>query len=328
MRKIILCVLTCVLLCSCAKTTEHTRDIFAMDTVMNLKVYSTDDKAIKAAEEEINRLDAFLDRGNEESEIYKLNAEKSAAVSEETAEIISKALSVSALTEGAFDITIAPVMDLWGFYSKEYHVPTDEELNAVLDGVGYEKIQLDGNHVVLPENTSIDLGGIGKGYTSDRVAEILKSNGVSSAIISLGGNVHALGAKPSGEKWTVGIADPENSSSIIGKVKVRDRAVITSGGYQRFFEQDGKTYHHIIDPATGKSSESGLLSVTVISESGIRADGLSTALFVMGIDRAAQLWREGDDFEAVFVGDDGTITITDGIENDFESEHDYSVLER
>lgn len=328
MRKIIPIVIACLALSSCSRLTEYNREIFAMDTVMSLKVYDESNKALAKAEEEIHRIDTLLDRGNEESEIYKLNAEKSADISDEISDIIREALSAAELTDGAFDITIAPVMDLWGFYTKDFHVPADEELNAVLQGVGYEKVQLDGNRCVFPENTSIDLGGIGKGYTSDRVAEILKKNGVSSAIISLGGNVHALGTKPSGDSWTVGIADPENSSSIIGKVKVRDRAVITSGGYQRFFEQDGKTYHHIINPATGKSAESGLLSVTIVSESGIKADALSTALFVMGMDKAARLWRESDDFEAVFVGDDGSITVTEGIKNDFECEHGYSVLKR
>ena len=332
MRKIffVASILICLLICGCSQNNmnEYTENIFAMDTVMDLKIYSENDESLSEAKAEIRRIDALFDRGNENSDIYKINKNKSADVSAETADVIRAALSISDRTGGAFDITVAPVMDLWGFYGNEFNVPSDDELQSTLEGVGYEKIRLDNTNISIPENTGIDLGGIGKGYTSDRIAALLKNNGVKSAIISLGGNVHAIGKRNDGSEWTVGITDPHNKSQLIGKLKISDKAVITSGAYQRYFEQGGITYHHIIDTTTGKSADSGLASVTVIADSGMTADGLSTALFVMGLDKAIELWRNSEDFDAVFVDDSGMIYITEGIADIFESDADYSICKR
>lgn len=329
MRKILFaaCVLICFTLCGCSET-EYEKSLFAMDTIMDLKIYAENDSALFAAEEEIKRIDALLDRGSENSEIYKINSEKTAAVSDETADLIRTAVDISEKTGGAFDITTAPVSDLWGFYGGSFRVPSDNELQNALAGIGYEKIQLDGNSVSVPENTSVDLGGIGKGYASDQTAAVLRNSGVKSAIVSLGGNVYALGKRPDGKDWKVGITDPADRSGIIGTVSVSDKSVVTSGGYQRYFERDGVAYHHIIDPKTGKSAQSGLSSVTVVSESGALADGLSTALFVMGLDEGIELWRESDSFDAVFVDNGGKIYITDGIRDAFKSERDYIVEQR
>ena len=332
MRKIFFAasILICLLICGCSQNNmnEYTENIFAMDTVMDLKIYSENDESLSEAKAEIRRIDALFDRGNENSDIYKINKNKSADISAETADVIRAAISISDRTGGAFDITVAPVMDLWGFYGNEFNVPSDDELQSTLEGVGYEKIRLDNTNISIPENTGIDLGGIGKGYTSDRIAALLKNNGVKSAIISLGGNVHAIGKRNDGSEWTVGITDPHNKSQLIGKLKISDKAVITSGAYQRYFEQDGITYHHIIDTTTGKSADSGLASVTVIADSGMTADGLSTALFVMGLDKAIELWRNSEDFDAVFVDDSGMIYITEGIADIFESDADYSICKR
>lgn len=332
MRKIFFAasILICLLMCGCSQNNmkEYTENIFAMDTVMDLKIYSENDEALSEAKAEIQRIDALFDRGNENSDIYRINKNKSADVSAETADVIRAALSISDRTGGAFDITVAPVMDLWGFYGNEFNVPSDDELQSTLEGVGYEKIQLDNTNISIPENTSIDLGGIGKGYTSDRIADLLKNRGVKSAIISLGGNVHAIGKRIDGNEWTVGITDPHDKSQLIGKLKISDKAVITSGAYQRYFEQEGITYHHIIDPTTGKSADSGLASVTVIADSGMTADGLSTALFVMGLDKAIELWHGSSDFDAVFVDDSGMIYITEGIADVFESDADYLICKR
>ena len=332
MRKIFFAasILICLLICGCSQNNmnEYTENIFAMDTVMDLKIYSENDESLSEAKAEIRRIDALFDRGNENSDIYKINKNKSADISAETADVIRAAISISDRTGGAFDITVAPVMDLWGFYGNEFNVPSDDELQSTLEGVGYEKIRLDNTNISIPENTGIDLGGIGKGYTSDRIAALLKNNGVKSAIISLGGNVHAIGKRNDGSEWTVGITDPHNKSQLIGKLKISDKAVITSGAYQRYFEQDGITYHHIIDTTTGKSADSGLASVTVIADSGMTADGLSTALFVMGLDKAIELWRNSEDFDAVFVDDSGMIYVTEGIADIFESDADYSICKR
>ena len=328
MRKALICVLCCALLSSCgtAQKEARTRDIFAMDTLMNLKVYDGDDEALTLAEEEINRIDKLLDRGKSESEIYRINTEKNALVSDETAALIKKSLDVSKKTDGAFDITVAPLMDLWGFYTKDFRRPTEEEIAEVIKSVGYDKIEINENRVTIPENTAIDLGGIAKGYTSDRVSALLREHGVTSAIISLGGNVYAIGKKIDGTDWTVGITNPVSPSEIIATVKVCDKAVITSGGYQRYFEWDGKVYHHILNPRTGTSAESGLASVTIISPDGTDADALSTSLFVMGLDNASKFWRENKNFDAVFVDSEDKLYITEGIADSFQSDFEYTVI--
>lgn len=331
MRKgfLIIPLLSVLFLWGCAQNyTEYTKTVFAMDTVMDLKIYSENEEALSIAEEEIRRIDSLFDRGNGESEIYRINTDKSAFVSEKTAQVLSSARSVSERTQGAFDITIAPVMDLWGFYGGKFRVPTEGEISSALEGVGYEKIMLNGNSISIPYNSAIDLGGIGKGYASDRIISLLKENGVSSAIISLGGNVHTLGARPNGSDWAVGIQDPDDPSLILGTLKVHDKAVITSGGYQRYFEENGRFYHHIIDPKTGKSAESGLSSVTIVSDSGTLADALSTALFVMGLDKSIALWSDSRDFDAILVTSGGEIYITEGLSGIFVCDKDYTVINK
>ena len=327
----VLSVLTCLLLCGCTdnNTEEYSKTIFAMDTVMDLKIYSSNgDDVLTQAENEIKRIESLLDRGNEKSEIYKINQNKSDIVSEETVAVIVNALSVSEETGGAFDITIAPIIDLWGFYGNNFRVPSDSELQRILENVGYANVSIDGNNISIPDNTLIDIGGIGKGYTSDKISELLRENNIHSAIISLGGNVQTIGKKPDGSLWTVGVADPRDTSKHIGKLNISDKAVVTSGGYQRYFEQDGVTYHHIINPDTGKSAESGLTSVTIISESGTRADGLSTSLFVMGLEKSIELWRKSNDFDAIFIDDNGKVFITEGIKDNFESMSDYEIIKK
>lgn len=327
MRKLLISAIIALLCCGCSvKSSELSTTFFAMDTIMDLKVYSENEGALTNAENEIKRIDALFDRGNPESEIFKINSEKNAIVSEETAALIKNTVSLSERTNGAFDITTAPLSDLWGFYGGSFRVPSDSEISKTLKNIGYGQIKIDGSTVSIPEGFSVDLGGIAKGYASDRAVKVLRDCGVSSAIISLGGNVHALGSKPDGTAWNVGITDPFDKSSLTGSVNVRDKAVVTSGGYQRYFEQDGVKYHHIIDPKTGKSADSGLSSVTIIADSGAAADALSTALFVMGLDKSAELWIQSGDFEAVFVDTEGQVYVTSGIANTFQSEHEFSVI--
>ncbi len=300
------------------------KTVFAMDTVMTLKAYGPNgETALELAAEEIDRLDRTLDRGREGSDIYDLNTAGAATVSRETAGLISVASEISRKTEGAFDITIAPVMDLWGFYSGEYHVPDSGELADALKTVGGE-IAVNGDSVTLESGTKIDMGAIAKGFASQKIAELFAENGVTSGIISLGGNVQAIGSKPDGSPWIIGIQDPDGDG-IAGELLVSDKAVVTSGGYQRFFESGGKTYHHIIDPSTGCPAESGLKSVTVVSGDGVLADALSTALFVMGLDRASEFWRGSGGFEAVFITDDRDVYITDGLLNCFDG-NEYKVI--
>ncbi|MBQ3568634.1 MAG: FAD:protein FMN transferase, partial [Anaerotignum sp.] len=237
-------------------------------------------------------------------------------------------------TGGAFDIAISPVVKAWGFTEAEHHVPTQAELDALLPLTDPDDVILDKMTVFLQkEGMAVDLGGITKGYASDEVASMLKGKGVESAIFSLGGNVYGIGTKPNGEKWEVALANPMDADDYCGLISIENQAVVTSGGYQRYFEANGKKYHHIIDPATGYPSESGLLSVTIICESGTEADVLSTALFVMGLEDALEYWQEYGGFEAIFITEAGEVVATEGADTCFvfeEKDNDftYRMVER
>jgi thiamine biosynthesis lipoprotein len=288
-----------------------------MDTVMDLTVYGAESD-LAAAENLITSLESKLSVTDEGSEIYAINQNGSGTLSEDSADLLTKALDICDLTGGALDLSIYPVVRAWGFTTGEYGIPSDEEITELLSHVDYRNISFDESTatVTLESGMEIDLGSVAKGYTGDRVIELLRENGVTSALLNLGGNVQALGAKPDGSPWRVAIQDPV-SDGYLGALEIENKAVITSGGYERYFVEDGVTYWHIIDPATGAPSHSGLISVTVIGESGILCDGLSTSLFVMGLDGATQLWRTRDDFEAVFVSEDGQVYITEGLEDSF-----------
>ena len=205
-------------------------------------------------------------------------------------------------------------MEAWGFTTKNYRIPSDSELAELLSHVDASTVTLSGNHVTLPEDVKLDLGGIAKGFTSARVMEVFKNSGVTSGIISLGGNVQTLGTKPDEKLWRVGIQDPNDLNAMFAVVEVSDEAVITSGAYQRYFEENGVHYHHIIDPRTGYPAESGLTSVTIISPDGTLADALSTSLFIMGPDDASAFWQNHrDKFEAIMMTENGEVLVTSGL---------------
>ncbi len=313
------------------KETVCTRQLFAMDTVMSFTAYgSKAEEAVDAAMKEIERLDALLSTGNESSEISQLNAAGSFLVSEDTLEILEEAESIWQSTGGLFDVTIYPLMQLWGFPTGDYRVPTQEEISGTLSLVDAARMQIEGAQVTLGEGQQVDLGGIAKGYASDRVMELYREYGVTSGMVSLGGNIETLGIKPDGSSWKIGIRNPETTSGsgsgtedVLLALEVENQAVITSGGYERYFEENGETYIHILDPRTGYPAASGLLSVTVVSEHGMLADALSTSLYIMGVTDAEEYWREyGNDeekeFELILVDTDGQIYVTEGLRDKIE----------
>lgn len=300
-----------------------------MDTVMTITAYgSKSENAVKAAESEINRLDALLSVQNENSEIFRLNSSKEGNISDDTLTLLRRADEIYAMTEGAFDITTEPLSRLWGFYSGlESRVPSKEKIDNVLNTVGAEHIRIENSSVTLDEGTSIDLGGIAKGYASANAVHILEEQGVSSALISLGGNVRVVGSKPDGSEWSVAITAPDDNSEKIGVLSVSDVAVVTSGSYQRYFEENGQIYHHILDTDTGYPADSHLKSVTVVSEDDTLADALSTALFVMGLKKSSSFYSQNSSiFGAVFITDSNDIYITDNLKNKFSSQYDYEVI--
>lgn len=298
-----------------AEEPSQSREVYAMDTVMTLEAYGQNaDAALDEAVAEIERLDALWSIASSDGEIARLNAEKQITASADTLALLTRAKEISAATDGLFSTTIAPLMEAWGFTSGDYRVPDEAELSALLAHVDDEEIAISDSTVTIPADAKVDLGGIAKGFTSARVMEIFRENGVESGILSLGGNVQALGTKPDGSLWRVGLQDPADERALFATLELADKAVITSGAYERNFEQDGIVYHHIIDPRTGYPAESGLSSVTIVSDDGTLADGLSTALFIMGKEAAVEFWRSHrDDFDMVLLADDGAVTVSAGI---------------
>lgn len=309
------------MLCGCGAR-RQTGEWFAMDTVMTAAVYGSAD-VLEAMEAETYRLDALLAAQKDGSEIAAVN-DGAEAVSEEAAALLRRALDIAAETDGAYDPTVYPLMRAWGFSDGSYRVPEQTELDALLERTGWKNVSVDGTAVSMPEGFALDLGGIGKGYAAGRCKEILKAHGVTSALLSLGGNVSALGSKPDGTAWTVAIEDPDGGD-YLGTVQIADQCVVTSGGYQRYFEQDGVRYWHILDPETGKPARSGMRSVTIVSADDTLADALSTALFVMGPERAEEFWRvHRAEFGAVWLTEDGRLFVTEGLT--LTTEREYEVV--
>lgn len=312
-----------------AEERSCTKNSFAMDTVMSFQAYGKNSEAaVEAAIEEVERLDALFSAGNASSEITELNETGGGqGLSEDTAALFQRGLEIYEDTDGAFDFTVYPLMQLWGFPTKEYHIPSEAELQAVLPLVDASKVRVeeDGtNRISLGENQQVDFGGIAKGYASGRVMELYREHGITSGMVSLGGNVQVLGEKPDGSAWRVGIQAPEGARGELAAVlEVTDCAVVTSGGYERYFEEDGNTYIHILDPATGCPAEGDLASVTVISEDGTLADALSTALYIMGREEAVTYWQaHTEEFEMVLITEKGEIYATEDILEKLSSERE------
>lgn len=310
----------------------YSRDIFAMDTYMTVSAYGdAGEKAVDAAVKEINRLDALLSTGKASSEVSELNANDGGKLSDDTNALMDAALKLYESTDHVFDITIYPVMKLWGFTDQNYQVPSEGDLKAALQLVDASTLDYNKSKKTVAftvDGTQVDFGGIAKGYTSATVAQLYRDLGVTSGLINLGGNVQTVGFKPDGTEWRIGIQDPEDENDMLGVVTTHDKAVITSGGYERNFEEDGVVYHHIIDPATGHPADNGLISVTIVSEDGTLADGLSTSLFIMGKDKAIEYWKaHSKDFDFVLCEDDGTLIVSKGLKDKFTPQDETAEVE-
>ena len=315
---------------SVSENDKYSSDIFAMDTYMSLTAYGAKaEDAVTVAIHEIQRLDAMFSVGNTDSDVTTANMQGSATVSDETAYLVEQSLEISRKTDGAFDITIYPVMELWGFTTKNYKVPQADELQETLKRVSYENVSLKDHELVLKNNAQIDFGGIAKGYTSSRVMQIFKEYGIEHGMVNLGGNVQTLGTKTDGTAWRVAIQSPQGGNQYLGILETSDQAVITSGGYERYFEENGVTYHHIIAPKTGYPSDSDLTSVTIVCADGTKADALSTSFFVMGLQKAESFYENTDlDFDVILLTKDNQIYISEGIAQNFTSDYTVNVLKK
>lgn len=320
--------------CSAESSPEPVQGtFFAMDTMMDFTIYG-ESGLIDQSESLIASLESLVSVTDTGSELYAINQTGSGTLTGKASSLMEQALEICRRTDGALDLSIYPIVRAWGFTTGSYQVPDEAEIQALLPLVDYRKIQYDAadGDVTLPEGMKIDLGSVAKVYAGQLVAQMLREHGVQSALLNLGGNVQTVGAKPDGSPWQIGIKDPQGEDAMM-VLSVEDQAVVTSGGYERYFEQDGQTYWHIMDPSTGHPADSGLISVTIVGDEGVVCDGLSTALFVMGLEKAADLWAQSCDFEAVFVTASGEVYITEGLRDRFALTEQYadtpvSVIER
>ena len=290
-------VVGCLLLSLCSCKENHSENLFAMDTVMSFSLEGKNSKeCIDEIKTEIKNLESLFSVTDTDSEINKINSHTQTSVSEQTYDIISRSLQISEMTDGYFDITVYPIIELWGFTKETQRVPSDTEITTALESVNYKNIKITDQSISF--DGKIDLGGIAKGYACDRISEILDKHSISDAIISLGGNILVKG-----QTKNVGIQHPQDNEQVICTLKAQNPSIVTSGGYQRYFELDGNIYHHIIDTKTGYPSKSNITSATIICTDSTLADALSTAVYVMGTEKAISLWQKQKNFDMILVTD-------------------------
>lgn len=295
---------------------------FLLNTIVTVTLYDRgSEEIIQGCFDLCQKYEDLLSRTIPTSEISQLNeAEKyPVTVSMDTAALLSKALYYSELSDGAFDLTIAPLSSIWDFISPEPVKPTDEAITEAIRHIDYRNVQIDGQNITLTDpDTAVELGAIAKGFIADRVKDYLLSCGVTSAIIDLGGNILCVGSKPDGSGFKIGIQKPfENRNETIAAVELRDLSVVSSGIYERCFRQDGQFYHHILNPDTGYPYENELISVTIISKESVDGDGLSTTCFALGLEKGMELIDSLPDTYAVFITDDYELHYSEGFEENF-----------
>ena len=297
----------CLLLIGCNEKPKNLKSSrFMLDTIVTLDI-NCDQKTLEEAFLLCEKYENLLSKTRKNSDVYKLNnADDYITVSKDTVKIIKRSVYFSGLSGGLFDITICPVTNLWDFEGTT--LPDRKEIEEAIKNVNYERIKTDGEKVFL-DGTEIDLGGIAKGYIADKLLSFFKEKNVADGIINLGGNVIVFGDK---EK-SVGIAKPFSKNEIVAKVKLKNKSIVTSGTYERFIDIDGKIYHHILDPKTGYSCETDLNSATVIGDTSLDLDALSTICILLGKEKATKLIEQTENTEAVFIDKQGKLTYTKGL---------------
>lgn len=297
---------------------EVSVNLFAMDTYMSITATGVNAQdAVDKSVEAIIELEDLISRTMEDSDIYRLNNSDGAVVvvDDLTYDILTLALDVAEKTNGAFDPTICAITDLWGIGTDAERVPSDEEIAEALKTVSYTNILLLGdNQVQLLNGAKIDLGAVGKGYAADLIVDIYDDNEITSGIISLSGNIYVYGEKEDGELWSIGVADPEVSGVYSIIIESEQTSIVTSGAYERYFEQDGVIYHHVFDSQTGYPTTENILSMTIVCESSALADMYSTALFAMGYDAAIEFAENESNIDVVIIRDDDQVYISPALE--------------
>ncbi len=306
-------------LCGCSRKSanqpiSYTDLVF--DTVVQIQIYDAADEGVLDECRAIcKKYEQMLSRTIETSEISRINsaAGDAVTVSGDTADLIRKALAYSELSGGAFDLTIGSVTNLWDFHSENAALPSSDDLKEAVSHVNYKNVIVTGNTVrLLDKKAALDLGAIAKGFVADRIKACLESAGVRHALIDLGGNILTIGKKPDGTDYRIGIQKPfGDQGQAAAYVQIADRSVVTSGTYQRCFRLNGVLYHHILETSTGMPCDNGLDSVSIIANSSVDADALSTVCFLLGQEKGTELISQLDNVEAIFIDKSGRISCTD-----------------
>jgi thiamine biosynthesis lipoprotein len=303
----------------------ESRTEFLMGTTCSLALYERTSKGVMDRMfERVKAIEGNMSFKHPDSEVSAINAKAGitpVAVSEDTFYVIRKALRYSAMTDGHFDITIGPLVDLWGIGTADEQVPTEEAVRKLLPLVDYRKVVLDESQrtVFLQEKgMKIDLGGIAKGYAADEAVAVLREEGVERAIVDFGGNIYTMGKKAEERPWRVGIQNPDGRrGSYIGIVEVTEAAVVSSGDYERYFERDGVRYHHILNTGSGYPVRNGVSSCTLVAESALQADALTTAIFSMGVEEGLAYIESLDTIEGAIVTDEDRVHLSSSLASEF-----------
>ena len=307
MKRLWIIILCLLWTCSCAPVSQE-QYLFAMDTVMTFRLEGDDGRVFALCRERVEQLEKTMSATDPESALYQLNAAGTLSYNAELWPLLEQGLRISRETDGALCLSLRPVTERWNFTGENPTVPSAEELEALRPLVDDAKIRMDKAAVTLEKGMKLDLGAVGKGYTADELAKLLKEQKLGRYFLSLGGNVQVKGGNADGTPWRIGIADPDGGD-YVGIVRLFDGAVVTSGGYQRNFRQNGTVYHHILDRETLSSARSGLKSVTVVHPSGTVADALSTAFFVMGEERALAYCAAREEVGCILITEDDRVVI-------------------
>lgn len=304
-----------------------------MGTVMSHKVFGKSaEPCLAAIRKEAECIEAELSRFLQGSDISRINQSAGAQcvpVSRNTCDVLSQAVEFSRQCQGCFDVTIGPLVTLWNSSKDTAYPPDESKIKDTLPLINFTDLVLDFNQRTAGlkrRGQSIDLGGIGKGFAGDRFLEIYREFGITSAYSNIGGNVVTVGTKPDGSPWVIGIQHPRQENQLIGSISVAGKTVVTSGDYQRYFKDSrGIRYHHILDPLTGYPSESGLISVSIVTEKSLAADALSTILFIAGMKKGLEILKNCSGTEAIFVHKDLRVFITPGLKNCFQPNENIDV---
>ncbi len=296
---------------------SYTKTDYALNTIVKITIEAKTANQAKAianlATDEIKRIENLLSCYIETSDIYRINNyahTEPIKVSDETYELLKRCIYYNRLTDGAFDITVKPLVDLWNINSDTPKVPLYEDIKQALKAVGTDNIILmEENRVYIKNShTQIDLGGVAKGYCANRIKSLMENNGIKNALIDLGGNIYAMGKNQKGDKWNIGIQKPyAQRGETVKSIALSNQSAVTSGAYERFFEQDGKIYHHILNPLTGYPVQSDLDGVTVISTDSELCDVLSTAIFTAGSQDGTRIFEKTNSTYVIMVKNNGQI---------------------